>query len=156
MTYVFPATKFTTDTVSLTWHSGNSRPPAEVKALIGDRKLNDQGSIFIGTEGVLYSPYPGAPILLPEEKFKDAKLAKVNSENHYLQFVEAVRGNGKTSAPFDYSGPLTEMVLLGTLSTRFPKATLEWDAEKLAITNNQEANGCVRKKYRKGWEVEGL
>ena len=48
--------------------------------------------------------------------------------DHYLQFVEACRGNGKTSTPFDYSGPLTESVLLGCLATRFPQTTLEWDA----------------------------
>ena len=48
------------------------------------------------------------------------------------------------------------MVLLGTLSTRFPKTTLEWDAEKLTIMNDKDANSLVRKKYRKGWEVEGL
>ena len=50
-------------------------------------------------------------------------MPEVKGDNHYLQFVEAVRGNGKTSAPFSYSGPLTEMVLLGCLATRFPKTT---------------------------------
>ena len=56
-------------------------------------------------------------------------------DDHYLQFVEAVRGNGQTSAPFAYSGPLTEVVLLGCLSTRFPKTTLEWNAADMKITN---------------------
>jgi hypothetical protein len=73
-----------------------------------------------------------------------------------LQFVEACRGHDKTSAPFAYSGPLTETVLLGCLATRFLKKTLEWDAAKLAVTNVHEANSFVRRQYRKGWEVEGL
>jgi ethanolamine ammonia-lyase small subunit len=34
--------------------------------------------------------------------------------------------------------------------------TLEWDAAKLTVTNVKEANEFVRRKYRKGWEVEGL
>ena len=38
----------------------------------------------------------------------------------------------------------------------FPKAMLEWDAEKLQVTNNMAPNQYVRKSYRKGWEVEGL
>ena len=84
------------------------------------------------------------------------KLPNPDGNDHYLQFVEACRGNGKTSAPFDYSGPLTESVLLGCLATRFPKTTLEWDAAKLAVTNVEEANRFVRRRYRKGWEVEGL
>jgi predicted dehydrogenase len=154
--YVFPGTAHTTDPLTLYWYDGDRRPPAEVKALLGERPLSDQGSIYIGTAGVLYSPYIAAPVLLPAEKFKDYPLPKPGGNDHYLQFVEACRGNGQTSAPFDYSGPLTESVLLGCLATRFPKTTLAWDAEKLQVTNVKEANGFVRRRYRKGWEVEGL
>jgi predicted dehydrogenase len=154
--YIFPATPHTTDELTLHWYNGKLRPSDEIKALIGDHPLAGQGSIYIGTEGVLYSPYIDTPVLLPAEKFKDVKLPEPGGNNHYLQFVEACRGNGKTSAPFEYSGPLTEMVLLGCLSTRFPKTTLEWDASKLQVTNVSEANAFVRKKYRSGWGVEGL
>ena len=125
--YIFPGTKHTTETLTLFWYDGDKRPPAEVKALIGKRPLSDQGSIYIGNEGVLYAPYIDPPVLLPADKFKDVKLPNPGGNDHYLQFVEACRGNGKTSAPFDYSGPLTESVLLGCLATRFPKTTLEWD-----------------------------
>jgi hypothetical protein len=105
---------------------------------------------------VLYSPYIAAPVLLPAEKFKDYKVPQVGGNDHYQQYVEAVRGNGQTSASFDYAGPLTESVLLGCLATRFPKTTLEWDPENMKVTNVKEANQFVRKQYRKGWEVEGL
>ena len=47
--------------------------------------------------------------------------AEHETVNHYHQFVEAVMGNGKTTTSFDYSGPLTEAVLLGPLSTRSPR-----------------------------------
>jgi predicted dehydrogenase len=155
--YVFPGTKYTTDTLTLHWSNGKIGPlpetPPELRAHGG---LKDQGSIYIGTEGVLYSPYIARPVLLPAEKFKDYRMPKPGAENHYLQFVEACRGNGHTSAPFDYSGPLTESVLLGCLATRFPQTTLEWDAAALRVTNAADANGFVRRTYRKGWEVEGL
>jgi predicted dehydrogenase len=154
--YLFPGTKYTTEEVSLTWYDGDRRPPAEIKALLGDQGLNDQGSIYIGEKGVLYSPYIADPVLLPAGKFADYKRPKVEGHDHYLQFVEACRGNGQTSAPFDYSGPLTESVLLGCLATRFPKNTLEWNAAELKVTNVEEANKFVRRRYRKGWEVEGL
>jgi predicted dehydrogenase len=154
--YVFPGTKYTTETLTLYWYDGNARPPANIKALVGKQPLNDQGSIYIGTGGVLYSPYIAMPILLPAEKFKDYQLPKQAGHDHYRQFVEACRGHGKTSASFDYSGPLTEMVLLGCLATRFPKTTLEWDAANLKVTNVKKANDLVRKRYRKGWEVEKL
>jgi predicted dehydrogenase len=154
--YIFPATPHTAGELTAHWYNGSPRPPEEVKALIGTRRLASQGSIYIGTEGVFYSPYIGAPILLPEEKFKEFKLPNPGSKDHYLEFVEACRGNGTASAPFAYSGPLSEMVLLGCLSTRFPKTPIEWDAANLKVTNISEANAFVRKQYRSGWEVEGI
>jgi predicted dehydrogenase len=154
--YVFPGTKYTTGTLVLRWYDGDRRPPAEVKELLGGRTFNDQGSVYIGTDGVLYSPYIAAPVLLPAEKYKDYDMPKPGGEDHYLQFVEACRGNGKTSAPFDYAGPLTESVLLGCLATRFPQTTLEWEAAGLKVTNVAEASRFVRREFRKGWEVAGL
>jgi predicted dehydrogenase len=154
--YVFPETKYTTETLTLNWYNGGKRPPLEVKALLGGRELDYQGSTYIGTKGVLYSPYIAAAVLLPAAQFKDYKLPAQHGEDHYRQFVEACRGNGKTSTPFSYSGPLTESVLLGCLATRFPKTTLEWDPANLKVSNSRNASALVRRRYRKGWEVEGL
>lgn len=151
--FVFPGSKYTADTVNLTWYNGTLRPPEEVLRKAGTAKVADQGSIYIGTAGIMYSPYIAMPTLLPAEKYEGAKLPRVAGENHYLQFVEACRGNGTTSTPFSYSGPLTESVLLGCLATRFPRVTLEWDAAKLLVTNEEKANRFVRRPYRKGWEV---
>jgi hypothetical protein len=158
VTYVFPGSKFTTDPVSLTWYNGKARPPKHVVEQIGKLPLDGQGSIVIGTEGVLYSQYDSGntPILLPAEKFTNFKLPDLASDDHYLQYVDAVRGKGSTSAPFSYSGPLTEMVLLGCLATRFPNTDLKWDTKGLKFTNNDAANHYVKKTYRKGFEVEGL
>jgi predicted dehydrogenase len=154
--YLFPETKYTTASPVLYWYNGNRRPSAAVKEEAGVHDLHDQGSIYRGTEGVLYSPYIAPPVLLPADKFKDYKLPQPGGVDHYRQFVEACRGNGHTSTPFAYSGPLTESVLLGCLATRFPKTTLEWDAAGLKVTNVAAANHFVRRRYRKGWEVEGL
>jgi predicted dehydrogenase len=154
--YTFPGTKYTSDELALTWYNGELRPPKHILGMAGTDLVAGQGSIYIGSDGVMYSPYIGFPVLLPVEKFRDAKLPRMGGQDHYLQFVEAVRGNDKTSTPFSYSGPLTESVLLGCLSTRFPKTKLAWDAEKLQVTGNEKATSFVRRTYRKGWEVEGL
>src|SRR5206468_1594995 len=95
----------------------------------GTGTFGDMGCHIL--DGVLYSPYIDTPRLFPQEKFKEYPIPKPGHEDHYRQFVEAVRGNGTTSTPFSYSGPLTETVLLGTLATRFPQTTLEWDAEMM-------------------------
>jgi predicted dehydrogenase len=154
--FTFPGSKYTAETVTITWYNGNRRPPAEVAKLVEPHKFPDQGSVYVGTEGVLFSPYIGPPVLLPAEKFQGYKVPEVGGADHYGQFVEACRGNGEASTPFDYSGPLTEMVLLGCLATRFPKTKLEWDAANLKVTNVAEANRYVRRQYRKGWEEPGL
>ncbi|OWK35039.1 Gfo/Idh/MocA family protein [Fimbriiglobus ruber] len=152
--FVFPGTQYTTDTVALTWYNGNRRPPADVAALIKPHSVPGQGSIYIGTDGVMFSPYIGMPELMGAATGK--KVETVQGDNHYHQWVDAARGAGKATAPFEYAGPLTEMVLLGCLSTRFPKTALEWDTAKMKVTNHEEANQYVRRTYRKGWEEEGF
>jgi len=53
---------------------------------------------------------------------------------------------------FDYASRLTEMVLLGNIAIRAGKR-IEWDAEKMSVTNLPEANRFVKREYRKGWTL---
>lgn len=155
--YIFPGTKFTEGkSVPVTWYDGDQRPPAEVLAQLGDVKPPGQGSIFLGSEGVMLLPHVGKPVLLSEEQYRDHARPQLEPVNHWHSFVEAVRGNGKTSANFDYAGPLTETVLLGGVASRFPQTKLEWDAKRLKFRNSSEATAFVRRDYRQGWEVKGL
>jgi len=155
--YVFPGTPLTEGkTIDVTWYDGDERPSQEVQALLGGRRVPGQGSIFIGTKGVVLLPHTAMPMLFPEDQFKGFELPKAESTNHYHQFVDAVLGDAKVSTPFDYAGPLTEAVLLGPLASRFPKTTLQWESAKLRFRNSPEATAFVRRKYRTGWEVKGL
>jgi hypothetical protein len=155
--YVFPATKYSEGkTVPVTWTDGDGRPPKEIQALVENRRLPLEGSIMIGTEGAMLLPHTAMPILFPSEKFKTFKITRETLDNHYFQFVDAVAGKGKTSASFDYSGPLTETVLLGSVATRFPKKNLIWNAAKLKFNGSPKASAFIRRKYRAGWSVAGL
>ncbi len=163
--YIFPGTQFTEGkTVKVTWYDGDRRPPAEIQELVRRKNLapdakpwmlTDQGSIVIGTQGVLLIPHVDRPKLFPVERYADFKMPETQDANHWHQFVDAILGKDKTQANFNYAGPLTEAVLLGSVATRFPNTTLEWNAKKLRF-NVKEANQFVRRKYRKGWEVKGL
>lgn len=154
--YVFPGTEFTAfKKVNVTWYDGDQRPPAIIVDAAGG-KIPDQGSVFLGTQGVMVLPHIARPKLLPTADFADFKMPDVKGANHWHQFVDAILGKDKTQANFDYAGPLTEAVLLGSVASRFPKTTLEWNAKKLKFTNVKEANQFVRREYRKGWEVKGL
>ncbi|MBS0210078.1 MAG: Gfo/Idh/MocA family oxidoreductase [Planctomycetes bacterium] len=152
--YTFPRTRFTAnDTVTVTWYDGDQRPPQEIQSLAGS-KLPGQGSIFIGAKGVMVLPHVGKPILLPESDFRDYALLKLEPINHWHQFVDAVRGEPvTTTAGFDYSGPLTEAILLGGVASRFPKETLQWNAAALQFTNRPEANRFLSRKYRPGFDL---
>ncbi len=169
--YVFPGTKFTADkTVAVTWYDGDERPPAEIMALVRPPRVAEEpadtkkkardplfeGSIIIGTEGVLHVPHVATPKLFPVEKFKDYTLPDVKGTHHWSDWAEACVSGGKPSTNFDYSGPLTETVLLGSVAVRFRETNLEWNAAKLRFENVKEANAFVRRTYRKGWGVPGL
>jgi predicted dehydrogenase len=156
--YVFPGNPYTAGkTIKATWCDGSFRPPAEFVEMFGN-KMPEQGGIYIGTEGVLLAPHNHLPVPYPLEKFADYRYPKFPARDHYKDFLAAVRGEDvKPLADFhDYGGRLTETVLLGALSSRFPNETLAWDAANLRFTNNDAANAFIRTEYRKGWEVNGL
>lgn len=155
--YVFPGNALTEEkTVNVTWYDNEQRPPQDVQALLEGRKLPEQGSIFVGTKGAMLLEHIGKPVLFPEKQFAGFPMPQIESVSHYHQFVNAVMGKDTTTAGFDYSGPLTETVLLGPLATHFPKTTLEWNAAKMKFHKSPEATKLVRRTYRKGWEVKGL
>jgi len=155
--YEFPGTAYTAGpTLRLTWYDGRQRPPRDVLALLEEDAPPAQGSICVGTEGVMLLPHIGRARLYPRKRFEGVRLPEAESANHYTLFLEAVRGGRATTAGFDYSGPLTETVLLGCVASRFPQTTLEWDAGRLRFRNVTEANRFLRRAYRAGWEVPGL
>jgi predicted dehydrogenase len=142
--------------VKVTWYDGDQRPPAEILKLAGSRTIPGQGSLFVGSAGAMLLPHIGMPVLLPEELARDHPMPEAEAVNHYKQFADAVLGKAKVTTPLDYSGPLTEAVLLGPVATRFPRTTLEWDSARLKFTNSREATALVRGRYRRGWKVRGL
>ncbi len=155
--YDYAPTKYTApEGLKLVWYDGGRRPPREALKHFGDAGLPGQGSYFIGSKGAMLLPHIAFPTLYPEAVAAETKRPQLDGINHWHSFVNAVRGEGKTSAHFDYAGPLTELVLLGCIATRFPQEALQWDAANLRFANVPKANEFVRRPYRKGWEVDGL
>ena len=92
--------------------------------------------------------------MLPEKDFVDFQpppKTLPQSPGHYEEWLNACRGGVAAMSNFDYASRLTEMVLLGNVAIRAEKK-IEWDAEKMAVTNAPEANRFVKREYRKGWE----
>ena len=142
--------------VKLTWYDGGKRPEVLSTLKDGQGKSLDwkAGQLFIGENGMILSNYSDH-VLLPAEKFADFKRPEPfipRSIGHHEEWVQAVKTGGPTTCNFDYSGALTEAVLLGTIAYRSGEP-LEWDAETLKVTNSPAAQPLVHKEYRKGWTL---
>ncbi|MCX8497383.1 MAG: Gfo/Idh/MocA family oxidoreductase [Akkermansiaceae bacterium] len=158
--YLYPGTQYTADkTVKVTWYDGDQRPSKEVMDLLGEIAWPDQGSLYIGTDGLLLHTHDSTPMLLPRDKFRNVRTPKLEPINHWIEFLDCcLAGDPKKqpAANFDFAGPLTEAVLLGCVASIFPKQTLEWDAAQMVFTNSADATKFVKRSYRKGWEIPGL
>ena len=157
VTYVFPATKYTTDgPIEVIWRDGGLKPPRELAQLPDGVQLPGAGSLFIGEGGTMVLPHVGMPQLYPAPKFAGFKVPDEKGVNHWHTWVDGVLSQTKTSDGFHYAGPLTETVQLGNIAAIHPGKSLEWDAQSLKITNYAEANNLLTKKYRKGFGVEAV
>ena len=85
-------------------------------------------------------------------QFQDVPQTIRRVPNEDVEWIEACRGGPKPLSSFDYSGPFTEMVLLGNLAVRLGKK-IEWDAAALKATNAPEADELIRREYRRGWDL---
>lgn len=154
VSYEFPGTELTAaPTIKVTWYDGEGRfPPREALGLPESYKLPSSGSVLIGEKGSLVIPHVASPKLFPEEKFADFKIPVVPSVDHYIQWADACRGEGKTTSHFDYAGPLTETVMLGTIAIRLAGTTLAWNTDKMQLAGSPHAQAMLTKHYRAGWE----
>jgi hypothetical protein len=94
--------------------------------------------------------------IIPESKMKDVErpprtIPRVTG-THEQNWIDACKGGPAAGSNFEYAGPLTETVLLGTIAVRTGKR-LEWDSASMKITNVPEANELVGRKYRPGWNL---
>ncbi len=153
VSYVFPGTDLTADkTIKVTWYDGASHFPSEEATGLPQKELPGSGSVLIGEKGTMIIPHVAMPKLYPVEKFAEYKIEAVPSRDHYTSWVAACLDEDKATSNFDYSGPLTETVLLGTIAIRLPGTNLSWNAEKLELSGSPHAQGLLTKEYRKGWQ----
>jgi predicted dehydrogenase len=155
VTYQFPA-RADMPPLKLTWYEG-TRPPRPTELEDGRRMPGEGGVLFKGSKGsIMAGVYDDSPRIIPEAKMKEAKLPPKTlpriHTSHEMEWVGACKQGRAADADFSYSGPLTEICLLGNIAKRVD-SRIVWDAENLKITNLPEANKYVRSEYRKGWSL---
>jgi predicted dehydrogenase len=148
--------------VSLTWWDGGLMPPRPEELEEGRKMGDDDGGVlFMGEKGIIMAGcYGRGPRLIPETKMQaftrpapTIPRIEGGEGGHEKDWIRACKGGPAASSNFDYSGPLSEMVLMGNLAVRFPDRRLLWDGEKMQVTNDTAANDFVRRVYREGWSL---
>jgi predicted dehydrogenase len=156
--YEFPA-RGERPPVTLHWYDGGLLPPRPEELEAGRELNKEDGLLFVGDKGkLLVEGWGGhSPRLIPEAAMRDFQRPPrtlPRSIGHHAEWLAACKGgNVRPRSNFDFAGPLTEAVLLGTISVRLGGQKLTWDPANLKITNSPEANRYIHYEYRKGWSL---
>jgi len=150
--------------VTVYWHDGGMKP-SEPMGVPKGTKMGDggNGSMLIGEKGVITAgEYGGKPRLLPDSamegyQFPEPVIPRIEFDRdaHYMDWLTACKGGRPACSNFDYSGPFTEVVVLGNLAL-LTGHKIDWDGENLKVTNIPEANKYVRKEYPDGWGMNEM
>jgi predicted dehydrogenase len=143
--------------VSMTWYDGGKLPPRPPE-LEPQRRLGDNGILFVGDKGKLLGPsHAGAPRLIPESRMKEYGIPPKMMERsigHHKEWIQACKDNNPKGAlsGFAYSGPFTEALLVGNLAVRLQQR-VEWDSVTIRSPNCPEADNYITRFYRTGYNV---
>ncbi|MCU0341814.1 MAG: Gfo/Idh/MocA family oxidoreductase [Spirosomaceae bacterium] len=182
----FPATKKNKSPMNMVWMDGGLKP-FRPEFLPLDEPMSDDGGAngiyLIGTKGMIscgmYGLNPklflknGDKFETPKEDRNNLAATTLPEWGHQMFWTEACKagfGSDKHKAltsSFDYSGPLTETVLMGNLAIRsymlrkpkgngfdyYGRNRLLWDGNNMKITNFEDANQFVKRQYRDGWKL---
>jgi predicted dehydrogenase len=160
ITYTFPP-KGSRPELQVVWQDGALYPPrppevAEDAAWPPD---DGGGQLWIGSSGKLVAgTYADDPTLLDAAKMAEITAHPVpqqypRSKGVYDEWITACKGGPRAGSAFDtYSGPFTEMVLLGCLAVRLGRA-LDIDPATGAVKNVTVPPEFIQPVYRQGWNL---
>ncbi len=147
--------------VNLYWYDGGIMPPRP--AMLPDTeplsRADGGGGIFIGEKGILtYEVYGNNPRVWPAPLGAEAERVPKSfprvEEAHEMDWVKAMKGERKASAPFEYAAPLTELMLLGIVALRAgPGRKIHYDAARMAFPDAPEVTPFLTREYRSGWSL---
>ncbi len=147
------------DKIRLVWYQGGPMPNSPFKPF--NLEKIDHGVMFKGTKGVLVADFYNR-ILIPMGKNADMTYYKSPTPEQVAppiggfqqEWIDACKGDLKTSCDFDYAGRMIETLMLGLAAHRAGKE-LKYDAKAGRVTNDAIANDYLKKEYRKGWKLNG-
>ncbi len=163
--YEYPA-RGTKPAVQLHWSNGYKgdvlNKPAAVPHVPAELIAKETNVIaFVGTRGTILVPDMRAssrPQIFPRELEQEftahlppATLPRLKG-SHFEDWFRAIREGGRAGADFDYSAPLTEAVLLGTLAQRTGRPIV-WDRAKMSALDVPEADALLKPALSPEWLI---
>jgi predicted dehydrogenase len=145
--------------IRVSWYQGGALPEPPTRYI--DLKRIDHGALFEGKRGALVADF-GSRVIYPAGNGADLTYYKPRTKETLLpplgqfqkEWINACKGNLKTTCNFEYGGNLIEMMLLGLVAYRVGKK-IAYDGAKGQVTDNPEANALLRRTYRPGWTLNG-
>lgn len=164
-TFEHPANKWRPP-IRVVWYQGGPMPSAPRPYI--DLKKIGHGVMFEGVKATLIADF-NSRVLLPGKQ-GDMTYYRHRSSAELLpslagpagqpnlpfqrEWINACKGDLKTTCDFVYGGNLMEQMLLGLVSYRVGRK-LQYDGAAGRVTNVAEANQWLRRKYRAGWTLNG-
>ena len=145
--------------IKVSWHQGGDMPRTPRNYV--DLNKIGHGAMFKGDKGFLVADFD-TRVLIPFGDSADLTYYKGRKAEDVIpplghfqkEWTDACKGDLKTSCDMDYSGTLIEQMLLGHVAYRAGKR-IEYDGAAGKVTNSDEANGLLARKYRDGWTLDG-
>ena len=138
--------------VTVTWSHGPEGPA--VFDELPKRDTMWAWGVFVGDEGMLLANYPKHQ-LWPMDKFADFQPPEPtipDSIGHHKEWIQACKTGSPTTCNFDYSGAVTETLLLGNVAYRCG-GKLQWDPIQMKFPSHPEAEQYLGREYREGWTL---
>ena len=159
--YSFPA-RGDMPPVKFVWYDGGLKPPRpeeleENRPMKGEEEEEDEGLLFVGDRGKILRGFNGGrPKLIPESKmssYKQPPKTLPRSPGNEREWLDACKGSKvKPGGNFEFSGLVTETLLLGNVATRTGER-LSWDRSHLSVLKGDSAQRLVSPERRRGWEL---
>ncbi len=145
--------------IKVAWYQGGALPESPTRMM--DIKHIDHGALFEGTKGYLVADFTSR-MLFPHGNQADLSYYKPRTKetllppmgNFQRQWLNACKGNLKTSCDFEYGGNMIEMMLLGLVAYRTGQK-LNYDGAAGHVTNSEQATELLKRTYRSGWALNG-
>jgi len=145
--------------IDVAWYQGGAMPDSPAPVM--DLNKIGHGAMFEGTKGTLVADFVSR-YLIPNRKNADMTYYKPRAKDKLeppmplfqQEWINACKGNLKTSCDFDYGGKMIEMMLLGLVAYRVGKK-ISYDGKTGRVTDCPEANELLSRKYRPGWTLNG-